>query len=146
MVAPTREAESAPEYQAQAEDEAFAKVAWRLLPILVVAFTLNFLDRTNIGVAALTMNKDVGLSASQFGFGSGLFFLGYCLFDVPSNLLLYRFGARIWLARIMVTWGVVSAATVFVSGPYSFYFVRFLLGIAEAGFFRRRALGSRSSA
>src|SRR5262249_1846485 len=107
----------------------------RLLPILVVAFTLNFLDRTNVSVAALTMNKDIGLSASQFGLGSGLFFLGYCLFDVPSNLLLYRFGARIWLARIMVPWGVLSAATVFVPGPYSFYFVRFLLGLAEAGFF-----------
>ena len=135
MVAQAREAECIPDDGLHVEDVAFSKVAWRLLPILVVSFALNFLDRTNVGVAALTMNEDIGLSASQFGLGSGLFFLGYCLFDVPSNLLLYRFGARIWLSRIMVTWGIVSAATIFVTGPYSFYFVRFLLGVAEAGFF-----------
>ncbi len=117
------------------ENSGFNRIAWRFLPILVIAFLLNFIDRTNVSVAALTMNRALGLTGSQFGFGSGLFFVGYCLFDVPSNLMLYRFGARRWLARIMVTWGVASAATAFVVGPNSFYVVRFLVGVAEAGFF-----------
>jgi MFS transporter, ACS family, tartrate transporter len=111
------------------------KAALRFVPLLTIAYLFNYLDRTSLGFAALTMNQQLGLSASQFGFAAGIFFLGYSVFEVPSNLLLYRFGARRWLARIMITWGVVSAATAFVVGPDSFYGVRFLLGIAEAGFF-----------
>jgi MFS family permease len=122
-----------------AEDPAaravFARVAWRLLPLVTLAYIVNFLDRTNVGFAAITMNRAVGLTPTQFGVGAGTLFLGYCLFEVPSNLALYRFGARVWLCRIMVTWGLVSAATVFVHGPASFYALRFLLGAAEAGFF-----------
>ncbi|PWT85922.1 MAG: MFS transporter [Blastocatellia bacterium] len=105
------------------------------MPMLIVGYILNYLDRNNISFAALTMNREVGLTATQFGRGAGILFLGYCLFEVPSNIVLYRVGARIWISRIMVTWGLVSAATVFVNGPYSFYFLRFLLGAAEAGFF-----------
>jgi ACS family tartrate transporter-like MFS transporter len=111
------------------------KVALRFVPLLTIAYLFNYLDRTSLGFAALTMNQQLGLSAGQFGFAAGIFFLGYSVFEVPSNLLLYRFGARRWLARIMITWGLVSAATAFVVGPNSFYGVRFLLGIAEAGFF-----------
>ncbi|MGI3898936.1 MAG: MFS transporter [Janthinobacterium lividum] len=112
-----------------------AKVAWRLLPILLLCYFAAFLDRVNIGFAALTMNQDLGFSASVFGFGAGIFFLGYIVCELPSNLLLVRFGARIWIARILMTWGVLSALTAFVVGPSSFYGVRLLLGAAEAGFF-----------
>jgi MFS transporter, ACS family, tartrate transporter len=117
------------------EKRAFAKIAWRLLPLLIVAYIVNFIDRTNIGFAALTMNKDVGLSATELGYGAGILFLGYCFFEVPSNIALYRFGARIWLSRIMVTWGLISMAMMLTTGPKSFYVLRFLLGVAEAGFF-----------
>ncbi len=117
------------------ERRAFRKIAFRLLPILTVAFVLNFLDRTNVGFAALTMNKELGLTATQFGYGAGIFFLGYCFFGIPSNIAVYRFGARVWIARIMITWGVISAATILTRGPLSFYLLRFLLGLAEAGFF-----------
>jgi ACS family tartrate transporter-like MFS transporter len=112
-----------------------AKVAWRLIPFLGVLYFFAFLDRVNVGFAALTMNADLGLSAAAYGLGSGIFFLGYVLFEVPSNVLLERFGARAWIARIMISWGVLSAAMAFVQGPASFYTVRFLLGVAEAGFF-----------
>jgi ACS family tartrate transporter-like MFS transporter len=111
------------------------KAALRFVPLLTIAYLFNYLDRTSLGFAALTMNQDLGLSAGQFGFAAGIFFLGYSLFEVPSNLLLYRFGARRWFARIMISWGLVSAATAFVVGPNSFYAVRLALGIAEAGFF-----------
>ncbi|HEY0682090.1 MAG TPA: MFS transporter [Steroidobacter sp.] len=111
------------------------KVAWRLIPFLGVLYFFAFLDRVNVGFAALTMNADLGLSAAVFGFGSGIFFVGYILFEVPSNVMLERFGARIWIARIMISWGILSATMAFVQGPTSFYAVRFLLGIAEAGFF-----------
>jgi ACS family tartrate transporter-like MFS transporter len=111
------------------------KNAWRLLPLLTVAYIINYLDRTNISFAALTMNKDLGLSATQYGRGAGIFFLSYCLFEIPSNLALYRFGARLWIARIMISWGLLSVAMAFVSGVWSFYIMRFLLGVAEAGFF-----------
>ncbi|KJC43909.1 membrane protein [Bradyrhizobium sp. LTSP849] len=111
------------------------KVALRFVPLLTIAYIFNYLDRTSLGFAALTMNQQIGLSASQFGLGAGIFFVGYSLFEVPSNLLLYRIGARRWLARIMISWGLVSAATALVVGPNSFYAVRLLLGIAEAGFF-----------
>ena len=117
------------------QQSALRKTAWRLVPLLTVAYLFNYLDRTCLGFAALTMNKEIGLDAAQFGLGAGIFFLGYSTFEVPSNLMLYRFGARRWLARIMITWGLVSACTAFVTGPDSFYCVRFVLGIAEAGFF-----------
>ena len=114
---------------------AVRKAALRFVPLLTIAYLFNYLDRTSLGFAALTMNQQLGLSASQFGLAAGIFFLGYSLFEVPSNLLLYRFGARRWLARIMISWGIVSAATAFVAGPNSFYSLRLLLGITEAGFF-----------
>jgi MFS family permease len=101
----------------------------------MACYLVSFIDRVNVGFAALQMNKDVGLTASMFGFGSGLFFVTYFIFEVPSNLVLEKVGARLWIARIMITWGLVSAATAFVVGPYSFYLVRFLLGAAEAGFY-----------
>ncbi len=112
-----------------------AKVARRILPILLLCYFAAFLDRVNIGFAALTMNRDLGFTASQFGFGAGIFFLGYVLCELPSNLMLVRFGARVWIARILLTWGVLSALTAFVWNPPSFYAVRVLLGAAEAGFF-----------
>jgi MFS transporter, ACS family, tartrate transporter len=114
---------------------AFRKVIWRMLPILTLGYIFNFLDRTNIAFAALQMNRDIGLSATQFGWGAGILFIGYCGFEVPSNMLLYRFGARIWISRIMISWGLLSCAMCLVSGPTSFYLMRFALGVAEAGFF-----------
>jgi MFS family permease len=114
---------------------AVRKAALRFVPLLTIAYLFNYLDRTSISFAALTMNQQLGLTASQFGLAAGIFFLGYSLFEIPSNLMLYRFGARRWLARIMISWGFVSAATAFVVGPNSFYGLRLLLGIAEAGFF-----------
>jgi MFS family permease len=114
---------------------AVRKAALRFVPLLTIAYLFNYLDRTSLGFAALTMNQQLGLSAGQFGLAAGIFFVGYCLFEIPSNLLLYRIGARRWLARIMISWGIVSAATAFVVGPNSFYALRLLLGIAEAGFF-----------
>src|ERR1700720_1823866 len=114
---------------------AVRKAALRFVPLLTIAYLFNYLDRTSLGFAALTMNQQLGLSASQFGLAAGIFFLGYSLFEVPSNLMLYRYGARRWLCRIMISWGIVSAATAFVVGPNSFYGLRLLLGITEAGFF-----------
>src|ERR1700676_208901 len=114
---------------------AVRKAALRFVPLLTVAYLFNYLDRTSLGFAALTMNQQLGLSASQFGLAAGIFFLGYSPFEVPSNLMLYRYGARRWLCRIMISWGIVSAATAFVVGPNSFYDLRLLLGITEAGFF-----------
>ena len=111
------------------------KVALRLIPFLGLLYFVSFLDRVNVGFAALTMNADIGLSASAFGLGAGIFFIGYFLFEIPSNLILQRVGARRWIARIMLTWGVISMAMAFVTGPASFLAMRFLLGVAEAGFF-----------
>jgi MFS transporter, ACS family, tartrate transporter len=111
------------------------KAAWRLLPLMVLAYLVNYIDRSNISFAALTMNKDLGFSASVFGTGAGIFFIGYALFEVPSNMVLQRTSARLWIARIMITWGIVSALMAAVSGPWSFWTLRFLLGVAEAGFF-----------
>jgi MFS family permease len=111
------------------------KATYRFLPILTIGYLFCYLDRTCIGFAALTMNKDLGLSATQFGIGGGIFFLGYCLCEIPSNLALFRYGARRWIARIMITWGIASAGTALIVGPHSFYAVRLLVGIAEAGFF-----------
>ncbi|KAA0695720.1 MFS transporter [Neorhizobium sp. P12A] len=112
-----------------------SKAAKRILPILMLCYLAAFLDRVNIGFAALTMNQDLGFSASAFGFGAGIFFLGYVLCELPSNLMLARVGARRWIARILITWSILSAATAFVWSPASFYIVRILLGAAEAGFF-----------
>ena len=111
------------------------KAAWRLLPFMGLLYFVSFLDRVNVSFAALTMNADIGLSSAAFGLGAGIFFIGYLLFEVPSNLILQRVGARRWIARIMITWGLLSAAMAMVSGPASFYVLRFLLGVAEAGFF-----------
>ena len=111
------------------------KVSWRLLPLIVVCYLINYIDRTNVSFAALTMNKDLGLTATMFGFGAGIFFFGYAFFEVPSNMVLQRVGARLWIARIMITWGIISALMAAATGPISFLVLRFLLGVAEAGFF-----------
>jgi ACS family tartrate transporter-like MFS transporter len=111
------------------------KITWRIVPFIMLLYFVAFIDRVNIGFASLTMNKDIGLSPAVYGFGAGIFFWGYFLFEVPSNIILHKVGARIWIARVMITWGLVSAAMAFVQGPTSFYVLRFLLGVAEAGFF-----------
>lgn len=116
------------------ETSTMHKVTWRVLPFICLLYFVNWLDRVNVGFAALTMNKELGLTPAVFGFGASVFFVGYILLEVPSNLALRRFGTRIWIARIMVTWGLASGAMAFVQGPTSFYTVRFLLGVAEAGF------------
>lgn len=111
------------------------KVSWRLLPLVVVSYLIAYIDRTNVAFAALTMNKDVGLSSYVYGLGAGIFFIGYALFEVPSNIVLERVGARRWIARIMLTWGIISGLMALTVGPASFLTLRFLLGVAEAGFF-----------
>ena len=121
---------------AEAERRVFAKIARRLMPVLIVSYILNYLDRTNVSFAALTMNGALGLTPEQYGYGAGVFFfLGYCFLELPSNMVLYKVGARRWISRIMISWGLVSAAMSLAVGPYSFYALRFLLGAAEAGFF-----------
>lgn len=110
-------------------------ISWRLIPFLVLAYFLSYLDRVNLSFAGLTMNRDLGFSPTVFAWGAGIFFIGYFLFEVPSNLALEKFGASRWIARIMITWGIVSALMAVVSSAFSFYVVRFLLGVAEAGFF-----------
>src|SRR3954468_10205623 len=117
------------------EHRTMRKVSLRLIPFLIICYFVAYLDRTNVGFAALTMRQDLNISATAYGLGAGIFFLSYFVFEVPSNLALERFGARKWIARIMISWGILSGATAFVQGEYSFYLVRFLLGIAEAGFF-----------
>jgi ACS family tartrate transporter-like MFS transporter len=111
------------------------KVAWKLIPFLCALYVFNILDRANVGFARLSMQDDLGMSPQMFDFGYGLFYIGYLLFEVPSNLLLRRFGARRWISRIMITWGLVTCATMFVQTAGAFYLVRILLGVAEAGFF-----------
>ena len=128
----------------EVETRTIAKVSARLIPFLILCYFVAYLDRVNVGFAAITMNKDLGLTATAFGFGSGIFFVAYFLFEVPSNLMLDKFGARKWIARIMITWGILSGAMAFIpqisaatgiSKEYTFYSVRVLLGLAEAGFF-----------
>jgi len=114
---------------------AYAKVFWRLVPFLMLCYVIAYLDRVNVGFAKLQMSQDLGFSEAVFGLGAGVFFIGYFLFEVPSNLLLQRVGARLWIARIMVTWGILSAMFMFVETPTGFYILRFLLGVAEAGFY-----------
>src|SRR5246127_1189141 len=116
------------------EHRTIAKVSWRLLPLVALAYCIAYIDRSNISFAALTMNRDLGFSAYIYGWGAGIFFLGYALFEVPSNLILVRIGARIWIARIMITWGILAGLMATVTGPSSFLTLRFLLGVAEAGF------------
>ena len=116
------------------DDRLYRKVSRRIIPLMMVLYLFAFLDRVNIGFAALTMNKDLGFTPYIYGWGAGIFFLGYILFEVPSNVVLAKVGARLWICRIMVTWGMVSSAMAFVGGEWSFYILRFLLGVAEAGF------------
>ena len=125
-----------PSWTDRASDErVLAKCAWRLMPLILIAYVINYTDRTNIGFAALTMNRDLGLAPSVYGFGAGLFFVSYSVFQVPANLVLYRVGARRWISCILLAWGAAATAGALIRGPYSLYLVRFLLGVAEAGFF-----------
>src|SRR5580693_4652731 len=114
---------------------ALRKASWRLLPVICIGYGLAYMDRINISFASLRMNTDLHFSATVYGFGAGLFFIGYALCEVPSNLLLLRFGAKRWLARIMLTWGLLATAMMFVRTPLEFNVLRFLLGMAEAGFY-----------
>ncbi|AIO26991.1 MFS transporter [Burkholderia cepacia] len=116
-------------------DALYRRIGWKLMPLLLVAQVLAYLDRVNVGAAKLQMAGDLGLSDTVYGIGAGIFFVGYFLFEVPSNLVLHRVGARVWIARIMVTWGIVSAAAAWVHSPATFYLQRLILGVAEAGFF-----------
>src|SRR5262249_30883320 len=119
----------------QLEAATMRRVSWRLMPFLLAAYIICYIDRVNVGFAALQMNKAVGIDPKTYGLGAGIFFIGYFIFEVPSNLALQRFGARTWIARIMISWGLVSAAFALIGGPISFLALRFLLGVAEAGFF-----------
>lgn len=117
------------------EQAAYRKVSWRLIPFLLICYIVAYLDRVNVGFAKLQMLSDLKLSDTVYGLGAGIFFFGYFLFEVPSNVILHKVGARIWIARIMITWGIISGLTMFVTTPTMFYVMRFLLGVAEAGFF-----------
>ena len=121
--------------KSELETSTIRAISWRLIPFLVLAYFLSYLDRVNLGFAALTMNAELKFSPTIFAWGAGIFFIGYFIFEVPSNLALEKFGASRWIARIMVTWGIISALMAVVSGVWSFYGLRFLLGVAEAGFF-----------
>src|SRR6188768_2925581 len=116
------------------ERTTMARVTWRLLPFLLLLYIISWLDRVNVGFAKLQMNTDLGLSDTAYGFGAGIFFLAYAACEIPSNLLLVRFGARRWIVRIMISWGLISAGMMFVQTPIQFYIMRLLLGAAEAGF------------
>ena len=120
---------------AAAKDAIYRKIAWRLMPFILLAYVANYIDRTNIGIAQLALRTDLGFSDQVYGIGVGLFFVGFIVFEVPSNILLHRIGARKTLLRIMVGWGLISALTMFVRTPTQFYGARILLGMAEAGFF-----------
>ncbi|MFP6559874.1 MFS transporter [Paraburkholderia sp. B3] len=117
------------------EEATYRKVAWRLIPLLMLCYVVAYLDRVNVGFAKLQMSSALNLSDAVYGFGAGIFFIGYFLFEVPSNVILHRVGARVWIARIMITWGIVSILTMFITTPAMFYVMRFLLGLCEAGFF-----------
>lgn len=116
-------------------DRTYKKVFWRIVPFLMLCYVVAYLDRVNVGFAKLQMASDLNLSDTVYGLGAGIFFFGHFLFEVPSNIILHRVGARVWIARIMATWGVISILTMFVTTPAMFYVMRFLLGVAEAGFF-----------
>ncbi len=117
------------------EARTLRKLRTRIIPFVFVLFVVNFLDRANIAFAALTMNKELAITSQQYGFIAGIFFLGYFIFEIPSNLMLHKLGARIWIARILISWGIVAMLTGFVKAAIHLYVVRFLLGVAEAGFF-----------
>lgn len=121
--------------QTEIEKRTLRRITWRIVPFIMLLYFVAYIDRVNIGFAALTMKQDLGFTASMLGFGAGIFFWGYFMFEVPSNIILHKVGARLWIARVMVTWGIISGAMAFVEGPTSFYVMRFLLGAAEAGFF-----------
>src|ERR1700723_931015 len=121
--------------KSELETSTIRTISWRLIPFLVLAYFFSYLDRVNLGFAALTMNAELKFSPTIFAWGAGIFFIGYFIFEVPSNLALEKFGASRWIARIMVTWGIISGLMALVSGVWSFYGLRFLLGVAEAGFF-----------
>jgi D-galactonate transporter len=118
-----------------ANDPLYRKIAWRILPILFLCYVVAYIDRVNVGFAKLQMMGDLKFSDSVYGFGAGIFFLGYFLFEVPSNIILHKLGARVWICRVLVTWGIVSGCTALVRSPWEFYTIRFLLGVAESGFF-----------
>ncbi|NNG68652.1 MFS transporter [Rhizobium laguerreae] len=117
------------------EDRAYGKVFWRIVSFLMLCYVVAYLDRVNVGFAKLQMSSELGLSEAAYGIGAGIFFIGYFLFEVPSNIIMNKVGARVWIARIMLTWGIISAAFMFTSSETVFYVLRFLLGVAEAGFF-----------
>ncbi|UPG73280.1 MFS transporter [Roseomonas gilardii subsp. gilardii] len=120
---------------AATEDGLYRKVAFRIMPLLMLCYVVAYLDRVNVGFAKLQMSQELGFSETVFGLGAGIFFLGYFFFEVPSNIILHKVGARIWMARIMITWGILSALFMFVENAWQFYVLRFLLGVAEAGFY-----------
>ena len=124
-----------PAVDQQRENAVFRKVILRIVPFLMLCYVVSYLDRVNVGFAKLQMSSDLGFSEAAFGLGAGLFFIGYFIFEVPSNVLLQKVGAKIWIARIMITWGLVSGAFMFVNNEATFYLLRFLLGVAEAGFY-----------
>lgn len=119
----------------QFEEQTYSKITRRILPLLFFCFVASYLDRVNVGFAKLQMQIDLNFSETVYGLGAGIFFIGYFLFEIPSNLILHKVGARLWIARIMITWGIISGAMMWVDSPTMFYFMRFLLGLAEAGFF-----------
>src|SRR2546423_12974854 len=137
MCVPAEHEEPAAARPADIRSITLRKITLRMIPFLFLLYIVAWLDRVNVGFAALQMNSDLRFSSAAFGFGSGVFFLGYCLFEVPSNLVLRRVGARCWISRIMISWGAVSMAMMFVRTAPTFYVLRFLLGAAEAGFFSR---------
>ena len=117
----------------------YKKITWRIMPLFFLCYVVAFMDRVNVGFAKLQMLSDLNFSEAVYGFGAGIFFIGYFLFEVPSNIMMHKFfGARKWIARIMITWGLLSAAMAFVHTATTFYLIRFFLGVAEAGFFPRR--------
>ncbi len=117
------------------ETRTIRKLRTRIIPFVFVLFVIAVLDRNNIGFAALTMNKELAITSQQYGFVAGIFFFGYFIFEIPSNLLLHKMGARVWIARILISWGIVAILTGFVQAAFHLYVLRFLLGVAEAGYF-----------
>ena len=124
----------ASEMATETTGQVYKKVAWRLVPFLCLCYLAAYLDRVNVGFAKLQMLSDLSFSNTVYGLGAGIFFLGYVIFEVPSNILLHKVGAKLWIARIMISWGVIGAAMAVVKTPTQFYLLRFLLGVAEAGF------------
>ena len=123
-----------PELRQEAEERTYRKVTLRIVPFLFICYLAAYLDRVNVGFAKLQMLSELNFSETVYGLGAGIFFLGYVIFEVPSNVIMHKVGARLWIARIMITWGLISGAMVFVRTPLTFYVLRFLLGVAEAGF------------